>query len=233
MILFDDNSYIIIYEGVRQAKQLNDEFYKAIRLNSPLGQLLQNIQLIVSSPLSRCLQTSNYVFEDLEFNTPQNRYVHPLCAERCYLSSDVGRYKHELEPKYPNWNFDLLESDKPWWYTDINDTSGGSFDRDQTWQPSASYNEWRPIGQWKRLMRNPKQKNDYPLCYKLIFILHHDYANNYCSAIPSLFWHTLLYSIELFIPALTCHSIYLCPTMPYPLMPYYAMRSHCLALLFL
>jgi hypothetical protein len=103
-----------------------EEFTQAFQSNSDLGQLLRRIQLIVSSPLSRCLQTSNYIFENFDKDLNQlcgrsvSRFVLPLCTERVFTVSEVGQYRHNLESIFTNWDFDFIEPYKPWWYMEAN-----------------------------------------------------------------------------------------------------------------
>lgn len=54
--------------------------------------------VIVVSPLTRCLQTCRLVFEGQE-DIP--RVVTPLASERVWHSSDVGRSPRELEIEFP------------------------------------------------------------------------------------------------------------------------------------
>ena len=82
-----------------------------------------NVDLFVSSPLTRALSTTEYVFRDtfhFESSTIP-KIVLPLAAERVYLSSDVGRNRHVLMQEFPKWDFSMLslQNDLPWWYTNI------------------------------------------------------------------------------------------------------------------
>jgi glucosyl-3-phosphoglycerate phosphatase len=93
---------------------------------------MDRVKLVVSSPLTRALQTSEYAFAN---HLPLDRFprlVLPLAAERLYMSSEVGRSKEELAAEFPNWNYELVGSGS-WWYTH---------------PPHETYNEWRPKGKY-------------------------------------------------------------------------------------
>lgn len=97
--------------GISQAKSLTD------RLN--------NVELVVVSPLTRCLETllhSSLVDETVPV------LVRPEATERVYSLSETGRCKSELIPEFPShWDWSALPDDA-WWYT-----TGCSSD-----------DEWRP-----------------------------------------------------------------------------------------
>jgi glucosyl-3-phosphoglycerate phosphatase len=97
---------VLTPEGQKQAADLN----KAIKRMVLPGE----IQTIVSSPLTRALQTAELAFEGWE-GTP--RVVCPLLRERLYLSSDVGVRRSTLTPRFPTWDLsELGTNDEPWWY---------------------------------------------------------------------------------------------------------------------
>ena len=77
--------------GVVQCKQFRKELNDNIQNNiaSPLIINGSLPSVLVSSPLTRTLQTSEYIFGD---NLP-NKVICDLFCERLYLSSDVGRDK--------------------------------------------------------------------------------------------------------------------------------------------
>ena len=108
--------------GVAQAKRLNGRLKKMI--------LPEEIQAIVSSPLTRTLQTAEIVFQGFPTETP--RIICPLARERLYLSSDVGECKSTLASRFPTWDFSAIPNDDPWWFT-ASDTP---------------YVEWRPSGEY-------------------------------------------------------------------------------------
>lgn len=112
-------------EAAKQAGCSFDEFLELMRqddsLDSPLttlGQeqgasvgtayqhLLSNVEMVISSPLSRCLQTANLVSP----NTPK-RIVHENFREiNGKLLNAKRRDRKELEQLYPKWKFDDLKS---------------------------------------------------------------------------------------------------------------------------
>lgn len=95
------------------------------------------IDLVLSSPLTRALQTFEYLVHHthpplLPSHTP--KIAHPLLRERLYLSSDVGRPRRLLETSFPSFDFSALpKEDSPWWYHP---------------PPDSTYIEWRPKGHY-------------------------------------------------------------------------------------
>ena len=111
--------------GLEDATRLNR---KIRNKDPPLGDL-GRIECLVSSPLTRALQTAQLAFKDA-LPTGVPRLVLPLCTERTYMSSEVGRTKEELTAEFPDWNFDLLV-DRVFWYA---------------LPEGGEYREWRPKG---------------------------------------------------------------------------------------
>ena len=73
------------------------------------------IELIVASPLTRALTTSDIILKGV-VSDEVAKIAQPLAREWLFLSSDVGRTRAVLEKEFPRWNFDELpETD--WWYT--------------------------------------------------------------------------------------------------------------------
>ena len=105
--------------GEYQAKQLNEQL--TVQLSG------RRVDLLVSSPLRRALQTAEIAFAGIECTTYD---VSPLAAERCFLSSDVGSHPDVLRRTFrPEWalGFDALSDE--WWY-----------------RPVTPHDEWRPPG---------------------------------------------------------------------------------------
>ena len=122
---FEDPSLwdtILTPTGISQARRLNADL-----INS---EDISNVELVISSPLTRALMTANLAFEKVvSYSIP--RVALPLAAERLYLSSDIGRNKSELMLDHKVtllWDFSLLP-DGDWWYTP---------------DPGAVVTEWRP-----------------------------------------------------------------------------------------
>lgn len=128
---------------------------------------LDKIQVLIASPLTRTLQTSDLLFFDTKniniLSSNIKKLSHPLFRERLYLSSEVGRYKHELEEEFPSWDFSYLPSNQKWWY--CYDSSEGSTDSSSirssrgvdigshdalasVFLSSVPYIEWRPPGKY-------------------------------------------------------------------------------------
>lgn len=113
-------------------------------ISSAYRELLNSTQFItvVSSPLTRTLQTSELIFKNMKvasYNT------NPLLRERLYLSSDRGRLKSDLIKDFSNcnsginWDFSMLPDDAKWWYeTEASGMVG----------ESPHYVEWRPVGEY-------------------------------------------------------------------------------------
>lgn len=66
--------------------------------------------MLLISPLTRALHTAQLVFEGLNHPT----VVEPLCSERLWLSSDVGRQPEELQLDFPDIDFSMLKDF--WWH---------------------------------------------------------------------------------------------------------------------
>ena len=79
---------------------------QAKTLRSKMAGIVDQIDVVISSPLSRALHTSELVFGDSI--AKEKKIVHPLLTERLYLSSDVGKQREALQNIYPNWNYDSL-----------------------------------------------------------------------------------------------------------------------------
>ena len=96
----------------------------------------EGVQLVVSSPLTRALQTSEILFGSESVIPKEARKVaQPLLRERCYLASDVGKPRSVLETSFPNWDFQSLPiDDSVWWYT--------------TPREGSLSDEWRPTGRY-------------------------------------------------------------------------------------
>mmetsp|Transcript_318 Transcript_318/g.447 ORF Transcript_318/g.447 Transcript_318/m.447 type:complete len:376 (+) Transcript_318:33-1160(+) len=163
---FTDNATLIdsplSEKGKIQAKSLRE----------PLKDLLMNIQneneslkdeddgmklLIVTSPLTRCIETLNIgVLPNIKSmdeiniitkstdevdgrkNVTRRVIVQPLATERVYTASDTGRFVEELKDEFPHLDFHSCfqnTNDKTWWYA-----------HNDNHDKSESYEEWRPFG---------------------------------------------------------------------------------------
>lgn len=106
----------------------------------PVDIDFSSVEVILASPLTRALQTSELLFyyrngdedkrvvamDDDEHGPREpllgphvKKIAHPLMREMFYHVSEAGRSKAELEREFPSWDFSALpEDDKPWWYTE-------------------------------------------------------------------------------------------------------------------
>jgi len=138
--------------GVKQAellcKTLSSENWRTV---------LENVELVVVSPLTRALQTLEIGFAPLisravlnnkslkqkdevdssssKLSSEVSFLAHPLAAERCYLVSDLGSETTKLSKNFPFVDFSSEFEGKVdmWWFSPDEETS--------------NYNEWRPSGQ--------------------------------------------------------------------------------------
>lgn len=79
------------------------------------AQLWPEPQVLVSSPLRRALRTAELAFASVE--PPLPRVVTPLCRERLYHSSDVGRSPRVVSaefPQYSGWG----HLPEVWWHAE-------------------------------------------------------------------------------------------------------------------
>jgi broad specificity phosphatase PhoE len=120
------------------------------------------VELIVVSPLTRCLETLHYsnVLDWIPNTTPTPTttrrtnpppvIVLPLATERVYSVSETGRSKSILRAALPpaatqNWDWSHVPDDNDenecWWYT------GTTSDNNDVDDDDIDYEEWRPHGQ--------------------------------------------------------------------------------------
>jgi len=104
--------------GIEDAQMLNK---RILSKDNNVGDF-KRVELLICSPLTRALQTAEIGLAGDIFRPDINKIVHPLCRERLYLSSDVGRSKSELQKDYSNWNYDYLDETN-WWYVQPKDES--------------------------------------------------------------------------------------------------------------
>lgn len=122
-------------------------------LSSPLvPRELVDIDLVVTSPLTRALQTYHMgVRPHLSSDLPV--VATPLAAERLYLVSDVGRPWSTVQKEFPYVTFDYEGSNNN---DKMNDTKAKGTNREDVewwYHPNNSdqpYTEWRPTGQGQR-----------------------------------------------------------------------------------
>lgn len=98
---------------------------QASQLNIKLRQSPTKIDLLISSPLTRALQTAETGFDNVVFS---QRMVSPLASERVFLSSDTGSQPQELVKRFPGWDIENTVGDT-WWYTS----------ETEEWRPPGNY----------------------------------------------------------------------------------------------
>lgn len=98
---------------------------------------LLDADLVVSSPLTRALQTATGLFAD----GPAPIIVLSLHRERLGNSCDVGRAPSALSEDFPNLNFDHL--DETWWFNGDKDERGVPVEPDyQFIQRVSDFSHW-------------------------------------------------------------------------------------------
>ncbi|EAL62518.1 phosphoglycerate/bisphosphoglycerate mutase family protein [Dictyostelium discoideum AX4] len=92
-------------EGEKQANELSENVEK----------YLQDVELIISSPLTRALCTTRRGFgKFLKENSNIKCLVSPLHSETVITSDDNGRPRSIIEKENPDFNFGDLQ--ERWWY---------------------------------------------------------------------------------------------------------------------
>lgn len=109
---------------------------------------LRDIELVVVSPLTRCLQTFQLAVQPALGTTAKKDIpvlAHPWATERVYTISEIGRPARELQREFPDVDFSLCladDDDRPWWYDPQWETD---FNRD-----AGDWREWRPHAEGQR-----------------------------------------------------------------------------------
>lgn len=119
--------------GVRQAQRLSSKI-----ADDSAENLVEDIQLIACSPLTRALQTMEIALFPHIWPGRVPTVALPLASERVYLISDLGRATSELKTQYPIVDFDSEFPGKisdTWWYTPPNNPEGSKTNVDE-WRPS-------------------------------------------------------------------------------------------------
>ena len=157
-------------KGIKQAKILNfrimNQFNDANNNENEIDfNILNQAELLVSSPLTRAIETAQYTFENTHFfpstlststtTASNNKVLIHLAAERMYLSSDVGRPRKILEEEYPLWDYSHLTPSEQWWYTNkhypIDDTHNHliyPLSKEHSSVDTDAYTEWRSPGSY-------------------------------------------------------------------------------------
>lgn len=129
----------------QQLKALDEKQYgavEALSLDPDQENLLDELDLVAVSPLTRALQTMEIgLYPLLKKESRQHVPIvaHPNSRERLYLCADLGKCRSELKQIYKYVDFDSafdpsIGLDDPWHWIPTADEE-------------ASYKEWRPHGE--------------------------------------------------------------------------------------
>lgn len=77
-----------------------------------------NVDLIVTSPLTRAIQTM--LLATRELNPKPAIVVNKLCCERLGASCDIGSASETLARRFPDLDFSELQPPDAWWWTATN-----------------------------------------------------------------------------------------------------------------
>ena len=118
------------------------------QLSEPdFAEELSKIELVLVSPLTRCLQTFTFGVLPQIKNKQIPILALPELTERVYTVSDTGSPTSVLNEKFPQVDFSNLHGSegKCWWYTeeDSEDPVGGHCTREE-WRP-CNENQWYAV----------------------------------------------------------------------------------------
>ena len=99
--------------GIKQCSVLNDSLSLLFN-SSEKGQTLK-IDVVISSPMKRALETTNHVFKGMDVPV----VVSPLPTEMSNKPSNYGVNPSEPVPLFPHYDFSLVTND--WWPVDETD----------------------------------------------------------------------------------------------------------------
>ena len=140
------------FKGLEEVRLLNERIGNLVHkkhgareelsLSEDDASILDELQLVVSSPLTRTLQTLQYgLYDHIKHNDEIPCIALPLASERVYLISDHGKPRSQLRREYNFVDFDsgFIHHDDnddttPWHYT-------------PTESEKQNYVEWRPHGE--------------------------------------------------------------------------------------
>lgn len=160
----DDASLIDAKLTETGMKQVQDELLPKFLVsskddsNKEYKELLQEVDLVLISPLTRTQQTFQYgvlpALEKLRPDRMPTMLAHPWSTERVYTASDTGRSVSDLSKEFPWVDWSLLHENhndnnhhhQEWWYSHTHDPAA-----------AANYQEWRPYGegQWYAVPGEP------------------------------------------------------------------------------
>ena len=127
--------------GLEQVQNLNEMLGLSLQNenDNELSNILQELDLVVTSPLTRALQTMEMGMKE-HLSTSIPILALPQAAERVYMVSDIGKTRHQLKQSWPGVDFDSefiiagVGDHDPWHFV-------------PTQQQVQEYTEWRPNGQ--------------------------------------------------------------------------------------
>ena len=109
-------------------------------LREPLARDAADVELVVSSPLTRALATADAAFDDaLTRGVPA--LALPLAAERCYMTSDVGTPVSKLRDGVGR-RFAFRREEFPednWWYGALANSDAYAPPPKDDWRPPGAY----------------------------------------------------------------------------------------------
>lgn len=137
-------------DGIQQATSLCE----TLSTCSESRDVLKNVEIVVSSPLTRTLQTTELALwphlQTLEKGRREQVPVValPLATERLYLISDHGSSTVELRKRFPFVDFESEHGDETdeWWFQVVSDED---MEKSSGWESfryvqKRNYVEWRP-----------------------------------------------------------------------------------------
>lgn len=130
-----------------RGRQKTKEFLQRQFQNPKLREQLSDLELILVSPLTRCLETFLYgVVPLLQKQKLQDIPVmaHPLLRERVYTTSDTGRPASYLAQEFPLVDFSSCPLDDPWWYVGSEIENGNENESTTEWRPHG-HNQWYAV----------------------------------------------------------------------------------------
>jgi broad specificity phosphatase PhoE len=134
-------------KGIDQAKNLHSmlqalddgevDAKKNLSLSDQDASFLNELELVVVSPLTRALQTMEIALHPVIRHRKLPVMAVPLATERVYLIAEIGKTQSELKKAYSYVDFDTAfphDEDAPWYFT-------------PSYELTQNYVEWRPNGE--------------------------------------------------------------------------------------
>ncbi|KAM9957614.1 hypothetical protein ACTFIW_012580 [Dictyostelium discoideum] len=93
---------------------------QANQLSGNVNSLLNNIELVITSPLTRALDTTKIALLQLIKDKSIKCLVSSIHRELLTTSDDNGRIKSIIENEYPEFDFSLI-NDQRWWIPEMDE----------------------------------------------------------------------------------------------------------------